>query len=469
MDKKIKAAAENDMHGYDEKAWPGMEQLLDKHLPQKRSRRRIAFFLVFGLLLIGIPTFFVLRNNSSDSSTLSSVVEQKTGDKSIPGNGSPNTQQKPASLFPATNSTTDQATTEQTTADSSTPGTNPADRSSTIDQSPDKSIKSTTVSTSLADNRKTGTNDNKASSRFTVRNSGIGASTRVTTGTTPPVTKTNAPVTQPTNKDQSKDIAYNETIDKTTVNQPPTSVVTAKDNKPVTTDATANETKAPVNAELTDSSAKETETPALKKEKKQATFASKFSITVSAGPDYSSVASRPGQWRGQYGFGVGYSINDKWSVRTGFYVARKVYTADTNSYKAPGNGPYNFKLDEIKANCLVYEVPVSVMYNFAKGKNHSWFVSGGLSSYFMRSEKYDYIYKYQTMTETHKYAFKNENTHLFSVLGLSAGYQYNFNRRLSLMAEPYVRLPLSGVGQGRVKLKSAGALFTLSYKPFAPR
>ena len=72
MDKKIKAASDNDMHGYDEKAWPGMEQLLDKHLPQKRSRRRIAFFLLFGLLLIGVPTFFIVRNNSSDGSTLSS-------------------------------------------------------------------------------------------------------------------------------------------------------------------------------------------------------------------------------------------------------------------------------------------------------------------------------------------------------------------------------------------------------------
>lgn len=454
MDKKIQAAAENDMHGYDERSWSGMEQLLNKHLPQKKSRRRIAFFLLFALLLVGVPTFFVLRNTSSNDSTLSSVVEQKTGNKSTTETGSSATQQNPASSSSASNASTEQKTTGTTAADGTTTIDNTNDKSTSADQS-------LTKTNTVAKNNKTGNQQNQSDK-----------STKVIVRTTPPATKSTPSVTQPdAGEETSKDIAYIEDpITKTTApDKAPTSVVTVPAKEPATTDVTASDSKAPVKSELTDSSAKATEEPVVKKEKKKSSFASKFSLSVSAGPDYSSVGSRPGQWKGQYGFGLGYSFSDKWSVRTGFFVARKVYTADTTSYKAPGAGPYNFKLDEIKANCLVYEVPVSVVYNFAKGKNHSWFVSGGLSSYFMKSEKYDYIYKYQTMTQTHKYGFKNENTHLFSILGLSAGYQYNFNRRLSLMAEPYLRLPLSGVGHGSVKLKSAGAMFTLSYKPFGQR
>jgi len=52
------------------------------------------------------------------------------------------------------------------------------------------------------------------------------------------------------------------------------------------------------------------------------------------------------------------------------------------------------------------------------------------------------------------------------VINLSGGYQYHFSDRLSLMAEPYVRIPVSGIGSGKVKLNSGGVLFSLGFKPF---
>ena len=63
-------------------------------------------------------------------------------------------------------------------------------------------------------------------------------------------------------------------------------------------------------------------------------------------------------------------------------------------------------------------------------------------------------------------SYKNENSHIFSVINLSGGYQYHFSDRFSLMAEPYVKIPLSGVGQGKVNLNSGGILFTAGFKPF---
>jgi len=35
-----------------------------------------------------------------------------------------------------------------------------------------------------------------------------------------------------------------------------------------------------------------------------------------------------------------------------------------------------------------------------------------------------------------------------------------------LTAEPYLKLPLGGVGYGKVKLNSTGILFSVSVKPF---
>jgi hypothetical protein len=85
----------------------------------------------------------------------------------------------------------------------------------------------------------------------------------------------------------------------------------------------------------------------------------------------------------------------------------------------------------------------------------------------MKEETYDYVHKYssgQVHYTTVKY--KNENAHFFSVANLSGGYQYHFSDRFSLMAEPYVKIPLTGVGQGKVQLNSGGILFTAAFKPF---
>ena len=46
-----------------------MEQLLDKHLPQKRSRRFIALLLLLPLALIGTGVFFALQKQSKDNIT----------------------------------------------------------------------------------------------------------------------------------------------------------------------------------------------------------------------------------------------------------------------------------------------------------------------------------------------------------------------------------------------------------------
>jgi hypothetical protein len=117
----------------------------------------------------------------------------------------------------------------------------------------------------------------------------------------------------------------------------------------------------------------------------------------------------------------------------------------------------------------VYEIPVSVSYNFGNSKKQNWFVSTGLSSYLMKSESYDYFYKYTYTGPTlnKKWTIEDENKHYFSVLTLSGGYQRSLSKHLSILVEPYIKLPFSGVGYGKVKLNSAGLLFSIGFKPFS--
>lgn len=207
--------------------------------------------------------------------------------------------------------------------------------------------------------------------------------------------------------------------------------------------------------------------PPADKKKKENKFSNNFGITVSAGPDMSFVKlNNTGKTTFTYGAGISYNFAKRFTARAGFYVSKKVYEATPDQYHTPGgNYPY---LTDIDADCRIYEIPVSLSYSFGQRKKHNWFGNVGLSSFIMKKE--DYIYNYKTpagQTYNYYYSANNQNKHYFSVLNLSAGYQYHFNKRVSIQAEPYLQVPLGGVGMGKIKLNSTGVLFTLTVKPFA--
>ena len=202
---------------------------------------------------------------------------------------------------------------------------------------------------------------------------------------------------------------------------------------------------------------------------KNKNFGKNFGISVSTGTDVSGLTvSKAGKLTVAYGGGLSYDLSRRVTLRTGFYIAKKIYTVGKNDYHAqPGNSVSYPYLQSIDADCKVYEIPVIVNYNFRTVKNHSWFAAAGLSSYLMKKESYVYYYKYPSgNTYDHYWSVSNKNKHYFSVLDLSAGYEYTLNKRFSLAAEPYLKLPLSGIGAGKIKLNSAGILFTVTMKPF---
>lgn len=169
---------------------------------------------------------------------------------------------------------------------------------------------------------------------------------------------------------------------------------------------------------------------------------------------------------GRFGLGLGYQLNRNLSVQTGFYVSNKKYEATGKDYKTkPGSYWSIVDIKNIQANCRVYEIPVSVVYNFTPGKKLSIFASAGLSSYIMKREDYRLYYDhYGNPYQADVYYEGNKS--LFSVLRLSAGIEKKISSRFSILASPGVAVPLSGVGDGEVKLYSADITIGLKFTPF---
>ena len=422
LDKKIKEAADKHHPAYDEKAWQKMEILLNQELPQpKKDRRRILFVLLL-VLLVGGGIWTITSKPWENNARISA--------KSVNGN-SKNTergQQKNNS-----------ATARATKKESSTANEN----------TPKASLNQSVISQEIILNNKNKnliTNNQKHLSNNKQQ-------------------KDQAPQTFP--EKQSADLQVAATPEKKNDLMSKQDFTNSEPQKDESNMATANqEITKQENPKPSEEIAKGAPEKINSPKKRKLTGSNGFTFSVSAGPDVSQVrSSKTGKVRLAYGLGVGYTKN-RFTLSTGIYAARKVYSAEAKYYKLGYAAPPNYTFESADANCSVLEIPLKIGYNFSSGASGNWFVSTGLSSYLMKKEKYVYNYKTSWGPYAYHHDVSNENKHYFSVLDLSAGYTRRLNHVLSLTAEPYLEIPLVGIGEGKVNLRSGGVLFTLGVKPF---
>lgn len=161
------------------------------------------------------------------------------------------------------------------------------------------------------------------------------------------------------------------------------------------------------------------------------------------------------------GFGggivAGYHLKNGIGIQTGaLYVKKNYYTK--GKYFNTDKIPYFQWVDLMNAdgNCHMWEIPLNVTYDFASRKKYNFFVTAGSSSYIMKKEYY--LFQYEKDGEVHEkgYDYKNSTRDWFSVLNLGAGINIQTGNKFFIQAQPYYKVPLSGVGTGSLRLSSAG-------------
>lgn len=181
-------------------------------------------------------------------------------------------------------------------------------------------------------------------------------------------------------------------------------------------------------------------------------------------PDLSAIGyNKPGKTGVNIGLMAEYSPSKHWGISMGAIWSKKLYDKK-NPGKSYSYGGTWFEADYLDGDCRVLDIPINITYYILPEARLNFYATLGVSSYIMLKE--DYVY---TVTENnYKYYYyedyKNQNRHWFSMLNLSFGLQYKISPRLQLQAEPFLKVPMSGVGQGKIDLVSAGSFFTLKYK-----
>lgn len=165
----------------------------------------------------------------------------------------------------------------------------------------------------------------------------------------------------------------------------------------------------------------------------------------------------------RYGVGIGYQINKRISVQTGFYAGRKKYVAGPGDYHSKDESYLNnVNVTKISANCTIFEIPIAVRYNFALRPKTTYYATAGISSFIMNKEDYDYSYT----AYNNNYQASNSytgNKNLFSIATLSVGVERKISKAFSIQAEPSVNIPIAGVGEGTVKLYSTDIQVGVKY------
>ena len=191
-------------------------------------------------------------------------------------------------------------------------------------------------------------------------------------------------------------------------------------------------------------------------------------------PDFSSVNALAGDKPGSsFGLTIDYQFADRLHIGAGLLFSRKNYTARRTDFHEPP-GYYQMVglkgVDFVKGSMNMLEIPLSLRYDFSITGNTIFFASGGLSTYLFGKENSNYYY-FNTlfgreMCRTFDY---NNKQSFFSTANISLGVETGISNSLSVQVAPYMKLPVSDLGFGKIRMNSVGISVGIRYSPVISR
>ena len=188
-------------------------------------------------------------------------------------------------------------------------------------------------------------------------------------------------------------------------------------------------------------------------------FIKSLAITVLASTDLNSVHSltntKPGT---NAGIMATWQVSPKVSFSSGLVYAKKIYSSPYSKYKPATTYSFSYSPQNIEADCRVLDIPLNVNYRVWYNKKNAMMFTGGVSSYIMLKENYEFQFSNYSTTQS----YRNENQHILGVLNFAMAYERAIGSRTSIGLQPYFKLPITGIGQGNVKLLSAGVTLNMN-------
>gem|GEM_PF-2235458 len=183
-----------------------------------------------------------------------------------------------------------------------------------------------------------------------------------------------------------------------------------------------------------------------------------FYAGVQVSPDITVIKFQKSNGVGiEFGLTAGYQLNNRWSIETGVLLnTKKYYTKGKYFDKSNVWFPAGSDLVSVTGKCTMIEIPLNARYRFSINNKQNFSISAGTSSYFMTKEYYDYFLTANAQTTTIEETYHSSSKSLLAVINVGVGYERKIGTALTFKAEPYFKIPVSGIGTGKLRMSSTG-------------
>ncbi len=190
---------------------------------------------------------------------------------------------------------------------------------------------------------------------------------------------------------------------------------------------------------------------------------SRFGVRLVLSPEINSIENLGmSPLGGSLGILFEYSFSKKLILQTGLIYSNKKYGGDFDYYRnwSDWTKYHTSKPTSVDGGCKMIDLPINLRLNLFQKSKQTWFVSSGVTSYWMMNENYAYSYAWGPAKNVD---WSDDTKYYWSVLNFSVGFEKQFSKHISLQIEPYLKTPLKSVGRGGVNLYSSGLMFSTKY------
>jgi hypothetical protein len=183
-------------------------------------------------------------------------------------------------------------------------------------------------------------------------------------------------------------------------------------------------------------------------------------LGAAAGPLFDEVKNQGLKKTGfSAGIIAGYQFKNHLSVETGLLYAKKPYFS-TGKYfsmdKISNAMPAGMEILSLEGNNYVLEIPVKIKYDFLHRNKRNFFLSAGFTSYIKTNEKNNYLVLLNGVQQSMVSYYKNKSRSLAATFDISVGYEHKISKWNRIRIEPYLQIPLKGMGVGSMPMISTG-------------
>jgi hypothetical protein len=192
---------------------------------------------------------------------------------------------------------------------------------------------------------------------------------------------------------------------------------------------------------------------------------SRFGVRLAIAPDINSLERLSTSALGNsMGLLFEYRLTKSFILQTGVTFSSKKYLGsfdDYHNWASNWTAYHPSKPVDVNGGCKIIDVPLNIRFNVYQKPRSTFFISTGVSSYFMMNETYTYSYAWSPDKTVN---WSDKSSFYWSTINISAGIERKLNKHFTFQIEPYLKTPLSNIGRGGVNLYSSGLLFSTKYE-----